>query len=251
MRGTDIGIGRALRRARLRQGLSIEDASRGTRLRPEYLEALEKEAFDVLPGDVYVRGFLRSYSRFLGLNPHKVVTAFELGQGRPGLTPGLTPTEGDRPPPVPSEDGGPPVPVPGARGHFPWPMAAGVAVIVLAGAAAAGFFSRSASTPLPAERLSPAPEIPVDPEKVNVDLVALRQVQAVIREDETSPPAFEGTLVEGEARSFQAERSIDIWLQWGDSVRLAVNGHGLGRPGSPTGPFKSTYTPSHFRSADG
>src|SRR5438477_12466499 len=67
------GIGQALRKARVERGKSIEEASRETRIRAEYLQALERERFDVLPGDVYVRGFLRSYSSYLGLDPKKVL----------------------------------------------------------------------------------------------------------------------------------------------------------------------------------
>src|SRR2546423_4099674 len=67
------GIGQALRKARVERGKSIEEASRETRIRAEYLHALERERFDVLPGDVYVRGFLRSYSNYLGLDPDKVL----------------------------------------------------------------------------------------------------------------------------------------------------------------------------------
>ena len=86
------GIGRALRKARLRRGKSLEVASRETRVKPEYLQALEAESFDVLLGDVYVRGFLRSYARYLGLNPQKVVSAYERVYGRPtpaSIAPGM------------------------------------------------------------------------------------------------------------------------------------------------------------------
>src|SRR5207245_11307959 len=46
------GIGPALRRARLLRGKSIEEASRETRIRAEYLQALERETFDAVLGDV-------------------------------------------------------------------------------------------------------------------------------------------------------------------------------------------------------
>ena len=71
-----IGIGPALRKARLLRGKSLEEASRETRIRAEYLQALERESFDRMLGDVYVRGMLRSYSSYLGLDPTKVVTVY-------------------------------------------------------------------------------------------------------------------------------------------------------------------------------
>ena len=53
----------------------------GRNIRIEYLYALEREAFGSLQGDVYVRGFLRSYSSYLGLNPDKVVSAYVHAMG--------------------------------------------------------------------------------------------------------------------------------------------------------------------------
>ena len=50
------GVGSALRRARDVRGLSLDEAARDTRLRVDQLDALEREDFDVLLGEVYVRG---------------------------------------------------------------------------------------------------------------------------------------------------------------------------------------------------
>jgi hypothetical protein len=60
-------IGTSLREARRQRGLDLEAAQRALRIRRRYLEALEAERFDQLPGDVYARGFLREYADFLGL----------------------------------------------------------------------------------------------------------------------------------------------------------------------------------------
>src|SRR2546429_6493907 len=51
------GIGPALRKARLTRGKSIEEASRETRIRAEYLQALERETFESMLGAVYVTCF--------------------------------------------------------------------------------------------------------------------------------------------------------------------------------------------------
>jgi len=61
-------IGNSLREARLRQGLEIPRIESETKIRGKYLRALEEEHFDVLPGDTYVKGFLRTYADFLGLD---------------------------------------------------------------------------------------------------------------------------------------------------------------------------------------
>ncbi len=66
-----------LQEARQARGLSLEQVEKETKIRRRYLEALEKEAFDLLPGRVYVRGFLRTYARYLGLDAEALVARLE------------------------------------------------------------------------------------------------------------------------------------------------------------------------------
>jgi Uncharacterized protein conserved in bacteria len=61
-------IGNSLREARVRQGLDYPQIELGTKIRPKYLKALEDEQFDTLPAQPYVKGFLRTYAEFLGLD---------------------------------------------------------------------------------------------------------------------------------------------------------------------------------------
>jgi hypothetical protein len=61
-------IGNSLREARLRQTLDFPEIEQGTKIRGKYLRALEDEQFDVLPAQTYVKGFLRSYAEYLGLD---------------------------------------------------------------------------------------------------------------------------------------------------------------------------------------
>jgi cytoskeleton protein RodZ len=61
-------IGNSLREARLRQHLDFPEIEQATKIRAKYLRALEEEQFDVLPAQTYVKGFLRSYSEYLGLD---------------------------------------------------------------------------------------------------------------------------------------------------------------------------------------
>ena len=67
------GIGEDLRAAREARGVSLEDVQRELHIRERYLQALENDAFEDLPGDVYTRGFLRSYARYLGLDPAELI----------------------------------------------------------------------------------------------------------------------------------------------------------------------------------
>jgi cytoskeleton protein RodZ len=77
------GIGDVLRAARREQGRTLADAAAETRIRETYLAALEEEDFAAMGGDVYVKGFLRSYSRYLGVDPGPLLDRFRSEHGRP------------------------------------------------------------------------------------------------------------------------------------------------------------------------
>jgi cytoskeletal protein RodZ len=61
-------IGNSLREARLRRHIEFVDAEHGTKIRGKYLRALEDERFELLPSHTYIKGFLRSYADYLGLD---------------------------------------------------------------------------------------------------------------------------------------------------------------------------------------
>jgi hypothetical protein len=69
-------LGDWLVRARETRGLTLEDAERDTRISRRYLQALEDERFDIIPAPVYARGFLRSYSQYLGLDPQEAMARY-------------------------------------------------------------------------------------------------------------------------------------------------------------------------------
>jgi transcriptional regulator with XRE-family HTH domain len=75
-------IGEALRSAREAQGRSLDEAAAATLIKPSFLEALEQERFGDLGGSVYVKGFLRAYAGYLGLNPAPLLEAYR-AQERP------------------------------------------------------------------------------------------------------------------------------------------------------------------------
>lgn len=78
-------IGTSLREARLRQSLDFPEIEQVTKIRAKYLRALEDEQFDVLPAQTYVKGFLRSYAEYLGLDGQLYVdeynSRFVVGEG--------------------------------------------------------------------------------------------------------------------------------------------------------------------------
>jgi cytoskeleton protein RodZ len=61
-------IGNSLREARVRQGLDYPQVELATKIRAKYIRALEEEHFEVLPSATYIKGFMRSYAEFLGLD---------------------------------------------------------------------------------------------------------------------------------------------------------------------------------------
>jgi hypothetical protein len=70
-------LGNSLREARVRHGLEFPQAELATKIRAKYLRALEEEHFDVLPAETYVKGFLRAYADFLGLDGQLYVDEYE------------------------------------------------------------------------------------------------------------------------------------------------------------------------------
>lgn len=73
-------LGHILREARETKGLTLQEVQEETRINIRYLEALENGDYDRLPTPVHVRGFLRNYARFLGLDPQPLLDRYEYGQ---------------------------------------------------------------------------------------------------------------------------------------------------------------------------
>lgn len=82
-------IGSSLREARIRQQLDFPEIEAGTKIRQKYLRALEDERFEVLPAHPYIKGFLRAYADFLGLDGGLYVdeynSRFVVGEEEPPL----------------------------------------------------------------------------------------------------------------------------------------------------------------------
>lgn len=77
-------VGQDLRAARLRRGDEIAQVSRALKIRKDHLEALEEDRLEDLPGKTYAIGFVRSYSRHLGLDSAAYVERFKQDiSGRP------------------------------------------------------------------------------------------------------------------------------------------------------------------------
>ncbi len=96
-------VGEQLRAAREARGLTLEDVEAATKIRVEYLDALEQENLAALPDPVVARGFLRNYAQFLELDPEPLLQALPAEHSRlPSPPPAIsTLKEPLRPPLVP------------------------------------------------------------------------------------------------------------------------------------------------------
>jgi len=227
-----IGIGSALRQARESRSKTIDEAARDTKIRPEYLQALERESFDALIGDAHVRGFLRSYSQYLGLDPDKVLAAYSRSAGEQEAS--------ELPEPSPEADR-PSSPLNVINRSRSWAMAGGVALILILLFAVFGLLSRSHTAPPPAALPQNPPSIVPTQAQVTVGLIAKHEVEATVIAD--GQQVFSGILRAQEARAFEGIREITVQIVRGGVVTLKVNGEDIGEPGDVGQPYSSTFYP--------
>jgi cytoskeletal protein RodZ len=232
MAGT-IGVGSALRRAREIRGITLDEAARDTKLRPEQLAALEGEAFDDLGDPVYARAMLRTYAQYLGLRPERVVSVYAKH----------------------ADDVAPPEP-PGKLGRVERGLAASrirdnqkflvvAATVVLVALIGVGLVSRGGATPAagietPSVGTIAAPS-PSDATGVDVVVTATDPVEvtAVIDGAAQEPT----TLRPGESMSLRATDELQLSADDGGAIELTVDGRDAGTPGRHGQPWSATYTP--------
>lgn len=99
-------IGTRLRDARRAGGVELDAVERQIKVRKRYLVAMEEERWEDLPGEAYVRGFLRTYADCLGLDGDELVAEYEVQAGEGGPAPEAPAA----PPPRAGAPGGPEAP---------------------------------------------------------------------------------------------------------------------------------------------
>ena len=77
-------FGERLKRERELREVTPEEVCKATRIAPRFLEALENEQWDRLPGGVFGRGFVRSIARYLGLSEEDLLSEYDLARGESG-----------------------------------------------------------------------------------------------------------------------------------------------------------------------
>ena len=218
--------GQILRAARQERGLSLDDAERGTRIRREFLEALEADDYERLPPPVYTRGFIRSYARWLGLDPDQVVSLFPQRPAQPEFKP-----------------------LPVVRNpESAWPGRILVALVVIVLLAAAYAIVRVVGTPAqapgpspgalagptapPAPTPSPPPPTPTPvADQVQVQLRVIERAWVAVTVDNQQD--FQGILEIGDTRTWIGRQRVAIRCGNAGGVEVYLNGRRLGVLGRP------------------
>ncbi|MDD5644571.1 MAG: DUF4115 domain-containing protein [bacterium] len=73
-----MSIGKILQEARVKKGISVQQANVATKIKREYIEALESERFELIPSSTYVKGFLKIYGDFLGVDCKKLISEYAI-----------------------------------------------------------------------------------------------------------------------------------------------------------------------------
>ncbi|WP_051662902.1 helix-turn-helix domain-containing protein [Alicyclobacillus macrosporangiidus] len=95
-------LGVQLREQRLRLGIGLDELQAATKIRKRYLEALESGDWSILPGDVYARGFVRSYAEAVGLDGRQLLEAYVDGPAEEMSTDPVSSVNRDSPAEAPS-----------------------------------------------------------------------------------------------------------------------------------------------------
>lgn len=74
----ELDLGSLLKKTREEKGLSIEDIQEETKIRKKYLEAIEENNFDILPGEVYLKVFIKGYAREVGLDYQELLSKYKV-----------------------------------------------------------------------------------------------------------------------------------------------------------------------------
>jgi cytoskeleton protein RodZ len=241
-------LGEEFRSAREARSLSLSDVAERLHIRSVYLAAIEDEDWHVIGAPVYVRGFMRTYARFLGLDPEAAVARFA------ATVPAGSPAAAPRPAAAANSNE--------KRAERNSPSLAAILSIVVAVLVVAfvgyEFYQYRSGTPaeLPVAQASAAPDVAVAPpapadavtgapddslaaipplSSPSPAAVAAATRGLSLRVTETSwlrvtvdgTVVLEGTLRAGAAKSFKG-KVADLRVGNAGGVRIAVNGKPLG-----------------------
>jgi transcriptional regulator with XRE-family HTH domain len=225
-------VGELLKHEREAQGKTIEDVARATKMSRLILEALEADHFSVLPAPVYVKGHLRTYARFLGMNEEAIVDKYLR------FTQQQEPEELDEWDAVELE-----LHEEKQRMGRRWVwVAAAVAVVVavICWYAASPLRGTSepetgAGTDTSAVMVEPVRETVVDDTMIEwhkLELLVVATDRTWLRVSVDGEPVADLTLERGEQRQWEADESFLLDVGTGERLELYLDGECLGTAGS-------------------
>jgi cytoskeleton protein RodZ len=227
-------FGERLKRERELREVTLEEVASATRISERFLQALENEDWNRLPGGVFGRGFVRTIARYLGLDEENLLAEYDLARGEAASPAPLRPEERIPSPPK-------------------WiPVALVLGLLLLLGALAYGGVyawrlyaahraARHASALVPpqpsAHPSSPASSAPPIPagSAAALDLSVAASASTHVRILGDGKLLFDGDLPGGDTRHFQALDRFEVSASDSSSVLLELNGQALpplGAPGS-------------------
>jgi cytoskeleton protein RodZ len=233
-------LGAALAAARRDRGLSVEDVSAATRIRPAIVRSIEADEFEACGGAAYARGHLRSIAQFVGTDPRPLVEEFDRRFHQPVPALRTAPLGSFEPPRDAGRAG---------RQAPPWaPVAAGVLVVVVLFLGASWIIGRSqhdgstSDVPVVAATSAapttsappPSPTMP-SPRPPTYKGVVLR-LQAsggqswVSVRSSSGTEIYQGVLTDGMAKEFRDDTKLSVRFGNSIAVRVTQNGKDLGSP---------------------
>jgi len=227
-------IGERLEEARKRKGISIREAAETTKIRGDYLQKFEANSFAIDLPPLYIRGFVRTYARFLELDPERFVSDVDAALVREGKPQRREPREalgrvefgeGTRP-----TDGGEPA---SAGGRSAQDQAVLLKFGLLGGGALVAIvviillinvlFSRSPAKTAQSAAQPPVTTVQADPVQT-LTLTAIEATRVKVVQDLDGASLFNGALARGEAKSFKKQGKLLITVEAGKNLRMEVNG---------------------------
>ncbi|MDF9408916.1 DUF4115 domain-containing protein [Pelotomaculum isophthalicicum JI] len=234
-------IGKRLKEAREGKGLTLEAVEEETKIRRKYIRALEEEQFQVLPGSVYAKAFLRTYTRFLGIDAEDVFENFN------GLFTEAPTESSDMYFEEESKAG---VPRKSRSRLFLTIAAVIVGMVVLAlfanglkdkgNTSGNNMASNNSGNAVTSEQT--APPVNQQPPVVQQQPAASSMVKLDLNVKNSNcwmsvtvdgRQAFEGTLIPGQSKHFEGKDKINVTLGNAGAVEASLNGQNLGLMGSP------------------
>jgi len=232
-------LGAALAAARRDRGLSVEDVSAATRIRPAIVRSIEADEFDACGGAAYARGHLRSVAQFVGTDPRPLVEEFDRRFHQPVPALRTAPLGSFEPPRDAGRSG---------RQSPPWAgVAAGVLVVVVLFLGASWIVGRShdggasgaplaattsAPTTSPAPLPTPTRASPRPPvyKGVVLRLQASGGASWVSVRSSAGTEIYQGVLTDGMAKEFRDDTKLSVRFGNSVAVRVMQNGKDLGSP---------------------